>query len=353
MQSLRVLNSRDKNYNELSLSEKDFHPCEPFFINHQLSKVHFDKIFTKGVFEVTEYCREVIKRLDDLLKVNGILQIDYFVNGDTFVNDGIYRPLSFFMHEFSLSTGNRYVLDQKEQNENECSLFYRKKANREAENDTIESWTFGIVSDGKKNERVLRIVKQIIGFNIKNYQIVICGPSPYDNSELDRNVLILDDQELYLDTRVPITKKKNKIIQAAKYENIVIMHDRISFSEDWYEKILKYGNQFEILCPQILAESDSSLRLQDWLEFDGQFADKDAKGKLLKYGSWTSSVYVDGGLLIAKTRLLRKVMYNENLHWGEAEDVDLSKRLYLEGGLINLFTGCKMFSETQIDIREI
>ena len=37
-------------------------------------------------------------------------------------------------------------------------------------------------------------------------------------------------------------QEKNIICEEAQYENLVVMHDRISFAPGWYDRMKRYGN---------------------------------------------------------------------------------------------------------------
>jgi hypothetical protein len=350
MKRLFIYNSDIKlssNNNRLLFTEKDFHPCTPFFLTHNILPDSIDIIYSKGVFEVTPYIREVIKRIDDLLVVGGILEIEHFIHGSIYSAGQLFRPMSFTMYEISLCLGNRYLLIEKDLLETKCILKYRKVKSSILVSDTIYNWSFGIISDGKKNERVLQIIHQISEFSIPNYEVLICGPFPYNHTTISSNVKVIGDSDLYKDLRAPISAKKNRIIDNANFNNLVIMHDRISFPSNWFEKIKGYGNYFDVLQPQILDEESKSRQVQDWMYFSGDFSDfSNTKGGYVEYNKWNSSIYIDGGLIIIKKHVIENVRYNENLNWGEAEDLDLCRRLYLSGALFSFYHDLKVFTST-------
>lgn len=324
--------------NGIILTENDFHPCKPFFQNNKINPFSINKIYTKGVLEITPYLRELIRRVDDLLVINGTFEIDYFNYGHRDITNSKLRGLSLMMYEIALCFANRFLLIEQNCEKNIQHLVYKKISNRLPVDDSIDSWSFGIVSNGAKNEQVIRIINQIREFKIPKYEIIICGPNPfvienYNNTDLK----IFTDIDLQKDLRAPISSKKNRIIENSKYNNIVLMHDRISFPKEWYENITQYGNLFDILAIKILDEETKSKRVQDWMIFKGNLSDfKSNKAFMLSYNDWDSDIYVDGGFLIAKKHILDNIKYNNNLNWGEAEDVDLCKRLFLDGVLISL-----------------
>jgi hypothetical protein len=88
-------------------------------------------------------------------------------------------------------------------------------------------------------------------------------------------------------------------------------------------------------------------RVQDWLYLKGDFNyfNKIESG-IVNYDKWNPYLYIDGGFIVIKTSIIKKILYNENLHWGEAEDVDLARRLYSNGNLFEFDVNNFVFTET-------
>lgn len=336
----------DLNLEFVLLKRSWFRVNRSFSLLSALQTGSLDFIYTFGVFETELNLRDYLKKLDSILAVNGTLEIDYNTSGDPYTGGKFVRPLSFLMYEISLSLGKRYRLVEKDVNGDKTTLKYIKNANSHDDQPEL-GWSFCIVSDGRKDARIKNIIEQITKFKIPKFEILICGPEPtfiYD----DNIVKVYNDKELYTDIRVPITKKKNKLIQNAKFNNLVIMHDRISFPETWYLTMERYGNCFDVLTNKILDEGSKRFRVQDWVTNERGFYDfQNLKAGMLPYDMWNPSVYIDGGFLIAKTQVLKAVGgYNESLHWGEAEDVDLSLRLYQAGFMTNIDLDNEVYTET-------
>ena len=333
------------NNNKIVLTEKDFHPCNPFFIEHStLLPESIKKITTKGVLETTKYIRHTLKMMDALLIVGGEIYIEFY--RASFDSGGFpLRPYNYMMNEVSTCFGERYKVHKKEFESNIDRFWLTKIESALPSDDSISKWSFGIVSNGSKNNRVLNIINQIISFQIPEFEILVCGPNPFEI--LPDVVKIIDDSELYFDVRIPISKKKNKIIDEAIYNNLVIMHDRISFGDDWYKNIYNYGNHFDQLCMPILDEDTQTLRINDWMRIDGDFSEfEKSKATILDYNDWSPYVFVDGGFMLIKKHIISKIKLNPFLNWGEMEDVNLSQRLYLEGNLISFYQTPVLLTET-------
>jgi hypothetical protein len=251
------------------------------------------------------------------------------------------------IYELSISYKERIKLISNEKKENVFRLVFEKIRPTLPNDDSIDSWSFGIVSDGRKNDRVLAIINQIEQFSIPDFEIIICGPSPSEN--LPEFVKIVEDSDLYFDSRIPISKKKNRIIETAKYNNLILFHDRFSFPVDWYQNICLHGNYFDCLSIKILDEDTQTHRIQDWMGTSLDYYDFlkiDPKSYNLNYNQWIPNWNVNGGFMIIKKHLIERVKLNPFLHWSECEDGDLCRRLDADGLCLTLFTGAYVLTQT-------
>lgn len=337
------INYLPKNFEKV-FTEKDFHPCKPFFLNTDILPETVTRIRTKGVFETCDFLRQTLKIIDYLLAVDGELIIEFY-RASFDIGGYPLRPLNYLMNEISICFKDRFKVYKKVNADNVDYISLKKIRNALPEGDDIRKWSFGIVSDGRKNDRVLNIIDQINAFNIPEFEIFICGPSP--DTILPKEVIILDDKDLYFDVRIPISQKKNRIIGAAKFNNLMILHDRISFSKNWYEKICRFGNYFDQLCCSIFDEDTKSIHINDWLSnFNDNNQFRVSKVTKLKHNEWNKHIYVDGGVMVIKKHIIINNKLNPNLHWGEMEDVNLSEKLYIDGNLINFYADAELFTQT-------
>lgn len=328
------------------LHEKDFHPCVPFFIRHpEIQPETIQRIYVRGIFEQHPYIRTVLKYCDYMLAKGGILEIDFF--NRYFDGRGIgIRARNDWQYELSMVFKDRVSLVKQDKGLN-GKFVYKKNACFLPVDDSIEKWTFGIVSDGRKNERILQIIDRINSFGIPQYEILICGPAP-SATRLD-NVRVLSDAHLYSDLRIPISKKKNLIIQEAKYNNLIIMHDRIIPSKDWYANMLKYGNYWDCLSCRIINEENHALRMADWQETNSKPPRPKildiffTKERTLNYDEWSPDIYIAGGFFQIKKHLGIKLA--PYLYWGEKEDVDMSVRAYNDGVLFTFYPDNVLYSQ--------
>jgi hypothetical protein len=339
--------SKNSTLDDVYFNENDLHPCKSFFLSNQnISPESADEVLIKGLLEHSEYVRHILKIADSILKVNGILTLEFY-NFSFDTSSSPFRGWTGIMYEVSICLKERFQLVKKDEVNGVFLLSFKKIKNFLPQNDTINSWTFGLVSDGRKNEEVISLIESIENFNIPNFEILICGPSP--SLVLSKNVKIFDDKDLYLDFRAPISRKKNRIIENAKYNNLVILHDRFILPQDWFVKIKAYGNYFDGICPRILDAETKTKRIQDWMSTSLnhlQFKKMFPTNNMLSYDEWKPNWNLNGGHMIIKKHLLERVLLNPYLNWGEAEDGDMCRRLDADGFCLVSYADLTIYTST-------
>ena len=181
-------------------------------------------------------------------------------------------------------------------------------------------FTFGIITDGKSDSNLNVVIDSIENLNIPEYQVLIVG-----NSMVQRNntfIVPFDESVKY----AWITRKKNIITCNAMYENIVYSHDYVVFEPDWYDGFLKFGDNFKV-CMNKFVNPDYS-RFRDWVIWprNGNHMDDIVlpnKECLIPYDMIHLSKYqyISGTYWVAKKDLMLEFPLDENLSWGQGEDV--------------------------------
>jgi hypothetical protein len=211
-------------------------------------------------------------------------------------------------------------------------------------------FTFGIITDGKNDKLLLKMIHSIHMNNIPNYEIIIVGNT---NLPISKNITII----LFDETINPgwITRKKNIITSVAKYENVVLLHDYIQLNPDWYSGFLRFGNDFDWCVTRILNMKNRRFRDYTLLpsrceeiglfyspgDIDPYFFDN----CLLPYDFENSHatnkyMYISGSYYIIKKSIALRFPLDETLFHCQSEDVELSKRLHQNGIIIR----CNPFS---------
>ena len=334
----KILWSLNKNKSEdfdLVLSNKD--------INHNNRIYRSKKIFPESAIDVTaayildrtDLIRYIIKELDILLKIDGKFKIVFTSTKKQTHGLGV-RTAMQIMYEFSASTNGRYVLESKLERKNFTILTYTKKISTLKENDSIKNWSFGIITNGQNNASVKSLVKSIIDQKIPKFEVNISGPNPYNNA-LPSNVNIVNDVDILPDPRGPISQKKNILINASKFENLCLLHDRYLLPKNWYLNMKEYGNYFDFL--EIPNIDVSQSRAPYHQVYNNNISDNFIRlNPFLSHKKSSPNQFLQGGSITGKKSIIIRNLFLDHLHWGEFEDVHFSKKHYLDGSLIYLDT---------------
>ena len=187
-------------------------------------------------------------------------------------------------------------------------------------------FTFGIITAGTSDEFLNQVIDSIEKQNIPEYQILVVG-----NSQVSRKNTFIIPFDEGIKTGW-ITRKKNTITTNARYENIVYTHDYVVFEDDWYEGFLKFGEDFKI-CMNKFVNPDYS-RFRDWVIWphNENFMDSivlPSRECLIPYEMTHLSKYqyISGTYWVAKKDVMMEFPLDENLCWGQGEDVLWSKQI--------------------------
>lgn len=316
-----------KNVLTISLSKNEIHNL--YHPTSRLGIECFDEVrVTKGFFR--KYAAILLKEWFFLVKPQGALTIEYREDdGITF--DFVEQQLWWLLR------GN-YTITSHVVKEKKGSVSIRKNHSQLVAGDSIEKWTFGIITNGERDDWMEEILESIRALKIPHYEIIVCGK--YKERKEDDFIYIPFNERA---ERGWITKKKNLICEKAAFENLCIIHDRLVFDKDWFKGMKQYGNVFEMLgCVQ--TDRETGVQAGDWLTHGGPLR---ARYKIarLNYEDWDYNIYLSGQLTIMKKSIWKKVLWDETRYWGE-EDVDFSFRARDFGFIIRFNPFSKVHSIT-------
>jgi hypothetical protein len=206
--------------------------------------------------------------------------------------------------------------------------------------------TFGIcVAD---QSQAIGAINSIVGMRDMpvEYEIIVIG---------DKNVLPKLDyvRQIEFDETIKkgwITRKKNIIVQNARYDFVCLIHDYYRFDINWFRELVAFTRlvpDFNIIQPQIITKEGS--RHSDWLvnpkRMDEYLQHYPHHASLLMSVAphengprWVCGLpydtvglehiqYISGGYIFARKKVLQNVPLNEDLVWGDAEDLEWSERV--------------------------
>lgn len=182
-------------------------------------------------------------------------------------------------------------------------------------------FTFGIVTGGENKGRINEIIDSIEFLKIPNYEIIIVGGNPHERKNT-RHIRFNEDLG-----PARLAEKKNIITENANFENVVYLHDYISFSPDWYTEFIKFGNNFDVCMNQIL--NNDGTRYRDWcLWCDDAGNYVKSPNYLIPYNMCHLSgmMYISGAYWVAKKKFMLENPLNNKLKSNQGEDVEWSIR---------------------------
>jgi len=221
--------------------------------------------------------------------------------------------------------------------------------------------TFLICTQGAESREALKRCVQSIANTTNDFgpnwktDIIIgtsdCGilPGPINDGSYTRITYV------NLAPETKLTTKKNKLVEAAKAKLngkwTMILHDYYVLPKDFMYNFTKWAcvtnnQQYMIAQPRIV--NDEGLRHSDWavdpLILRRFLMDKPILGQIHKGISPNESPeyvcglpyhhntlrhiqYISGGFMLAKTHIFQSFPFNENLDWGQSEDLEWSRRI--------------------------
>ncbi len=287
----------------------------------------FDFVYCADIAD-TKFYPVIIKEMLYAVKIGGFIVVE--LKGNSIM------PFTQLAKEAKILLMDKAGVRQEDSTKK--ILVFQKINSCLEKNDTIDRWTFGFISSGKKNEQIDRQIEIIKKLGVPNYEIIVCG-TYYDRKEKNFRYIKFNE----LDDKGWITRKKNLICEKAKYENLVIMHDRIMPNPDFYAGLKKYGNYFDVLSCAV--KNDKGERCGDWMTYGNDFNALPRIGNL-SYDDWDKKIWIDGALFIMKKSAWRVVQFDESLFWNQGEDKKMAADWKLKGLVprFNPFSSCLTLS---------
>ncbi|HIV70897.1 MAG TPA: FkbM family methyltransferase [Candidatus Aquabacterium excrementipullorum] len=210
----------------------------------------------------------------------------------------------------------------------------------------IDGITFGVITDGKRPEYLKAMFDSIRALDNPSgvpVEILVCSPDAVREQWQQQGYDIRHVPEpTAFGTLGWITKKKNLLVAQARHSHIVVAHDRYWFPSGFLTGLLKFGGDFSALvCRQT---TQDGRRFPDWVTMGAEWSWTNPG--MLAYGDWSRHMYINGGLMIARTDVLRETPWNEMLFWNQAEDVELTRRLRHAGHIPRLARHVQAVTQT-------
>lgn len=178
-------------------------------------------------------------------------------------------------------------------------------------------FSFGILTLYENTEQIQGVINSIKSLKIPEYEILLIGPK----NDHFKNTIEFDENE----KSGWITRKKNVLVDSAKYNNVVVMHDYYTFDKDWYKNFVEFGDEWDV-CSNAQLLINGNRHFTDWVTWDSPIF---PRYTAMAYDDWshTRCMYQSGGYMIVKKDFYKKFPMNEEMTWGTAEDVEWSLRM--------------------------
>lgn len=174
-----------------------------------------------------------------------------------------------------------------------------------------------------KNDKVPNVIDSINQLKISksDYEILLIGPK--------KNVKIENINYIYFDDKAKnglwVTRKKNILCNEAKFDNLVVCNDYFMFDPDFYLNWVKFGEDWDVASNAQKYNTGERV-FHDWCTLDHP---QYPCWTMVDYDDWTNTQYQyqAGGYVVAKKKTMLEYPFNETLLWGQAEDVEWSRRM--------------------------
>lgn len=205
-------------------------------------------------------------------------------------------------------------------------IVLKNRATRTRRTD-IRGMSFGVITNGQRTAYLKAMFDSIQSLENPSglpVEILVCCPKDVHEqlTQQGYKLVHVPDPEAFSSLGW-ITRKKNLLVARAKYGHIAVAHDRYWFAPDFLVELQKFGGDFSALsCRQTMPDGR---RFPDWTTMGAEWSW--THPAMLNYGDWSRHMYINGGLIIAQTDVLRDTPWNDLLFWNQAEDIELTRRL--------------------------
>jgi len=265
--------------------------------------------------------------LDEALRL-----FQYSQRGVLFVRFSETNLLSAFAFAAFLRRRRDFKFELAYQDEfSNGTVFFCIYCDREAEQPSLSSIEFALITDGRRFDAVQRFIASVAairGIDLVDWSIAICGPAEFGSMfKAESQRIRYIDAPPEHESRGWITRKKNLIVSTSKADNLLISHDRYEIPNAFLEQLFEFGADFSVIVPGQLGVDGNAF--PDWVTIGSQWT-RTPSG-VLEHGDYSPHCYINGGVIIGKRRVLAATPWSDLLFWGQYEDVEHSRALTAEG----------------------
>ena len=210
-------------------------------------------------------------------------------------------------------------------------------------------WSFCFVTGGTNDPEYLECLRSIEAeFSGRDdYEIISVGTSSVTQADIDRLTTVQFSEplvhfswrnfrrvrktknlaRLFLATGA-ICHKKNIAARTAQFDKLCILHDYVGLERGWRAGFERFGEAWTVAMTAVLNQNNS--RHRDWMNWDHPAItppDKNNSACLQPYEITTQNMFIGGTYFCVKRDFFLDNPLDENLFWGDGEDVEWSLRV--------------------------
>jgi len=321
----------------LQAEHKYIAPDNLYLLRNEVGIETYDYLYSHNCINDTKYFRILLYEWFLVVKKGGYIIIDFEDNEILDLDRLKDEIATLFQYR------NKHKIVNKEA-KGKLKKVVVKKLESIRNDDGINQWTFGIVSNGKRKDLIKKTIASIRALKIPQYEIIFCGTY---HGEVGGDIRYINFTEH--DDRGWITRKKNLVCEKARFKNIVVIHDRINFESTWFEGMKRWGDYFDVLGGPIYYPT-MGVTKTNWDTMGFRITPErlnrvNAVSAGLDPTDWDRYAIIGGPLIIIKKSIWKLAKWNEDLFWGDWEDVELSHRQSDEGILLRFNPWAEFRSE--------
>ena len=185
-----------------------------------------------------------------------------------------------------------------------------------------KGFSFGIITNGKRPEKLDRLILSIIAQNLPThmYEIMVSGRVDHVAGRPEIRTFPLEQAA----DEGRLGAMRNVLARSARFNKFVCLDDDFLLHPSWAQAVMEVQDDFDI-ATGIILNPDLS-RYCDWVNIIENYTFLRAY-----HETFDKCQYVTGGYGIYKDFIFQDNSWNENLGFYQGEDVSFSRRLFDAG----------------------
>ena len=184
-------------------------------------------------------------------------------------------------------------------------------------------YLFGIITNGKRPDKLQALVDSIRAAGAGDYEIVIAG----EIANVPDGVKFIEMLDAARTGR--LGAMRNALCESSEAEIFIILDDDMVLDAAFIKELEAFGDDWDVLCTRML--NPDGTRNWDWCTYGGQ------RGHyLMDYTETDPFVYVSGGRIVMKRWVFEKAKWDGQRGFYQSEDIDFTQKLQRAGVRITM-----------------